>query len=666
MNRSMRWLAALFLIALSGPVSAQVPSVMQFQGFLTDAEGAPLSGVHTVTFTLYDAAEGGTEVWTDTQSAAVENGAFAVLLGGSGNPMDANVFGGTALWLGVTVNEGAELTPRSEIGAVPYAARASVADDVPGHIHPSSVTIDGKKVIDESGAWVGDTAGLQGSKGDTGEQGLKGEKGDTGLKGDKGDTGSPGADGLYCWDLDGNGMCDLVTEDLNSDTFCDAMDCIGPLGQQGLPGATGDKGEQGLKGDKGDTGSPGADGLHCWDLDGSGSCDLLTEDNNVDGACTVDDCFSKAYADLGLDGRLDNNEDTDLLTHLQADGRYLNVGETDSVASAMIVNNSIQAADLLDGACLAEILDDDGEASGLDADLLDGQQASAFAAAGHNHNTSYAALSHNHSAADMTSGTLLDARLSTNVAMRTSANTFSGSTTFSSSATFSSTVSVSGASAAMSVDSAASATFNNAPSFTKAAGSAPFSVTSTTLVTNLNADAVDGIHASAFATASDLTAALSRITLLEAAILYTNDVVLLGSRLWQKTLSTTTMTWAPAVAYCSNLVLAGYDDWRLPTISELRSLIRGCAATATGGSCGVTDACSQRTVCWSSACNGCTFNGGPDGGCYWPSALEGGCYFTWSSTDIPDYGDSAWGMNFIDASTGEGGKTGGGYVRCVR
>ena len=38
-----------------------------------------------------------------------------------------------------------------------------------------------------------------------------------------------------------------------------------------------------------------------------------------------------------------------------------------------------------DGAALAEILDDDGSGSGLDADLLDGLDSSAFAAAAHNH-----------------------------------------------------------------------------------------------------------------------------------------------------------------------------------------------------------------------------------------------------------------------------------------
>ena len=50
------------------------------------------------------------------------------------------------------------------------------------------------------------------------------------------------------------------------------------------------------------------------------------------------------------------------------DAAYVNTGEALSIGSAMLV----------DGAALAEIIDDDGAASGLDADLLDGEEGAFY------------------------------------------------------------------------------------------------------------------------------------------------------------------------------------------------------------------------------------------------------------------------------------------------
>jgi hypothetical protein len=50
-----------------------------------------------------------------------------------------------------------------------------------------------------------------------------------------------------------------------------------------------------------------------------------------------------------------------------------------------VFGTQVPAANLADGAALAEILDDDGSGSGLDADLLDGQHAAAFSLSGHTH-----------------------------------------------------------------------------------------------------------------------------------------------------------------------------------------------------------------------------------------------------------------------------------------
>ena len=54
---------------------------------------------------------------------------------------------------------------------------------------------------------------------------------------------------------------------------------------------------------------------------------------------------------------------------------------------------------------------------------------------------------------------------------------------------------------------------------------------------------------------------------------------------------------ADSVTYCENLVLAGADDWRLPTIDELRTLVRGISTIAYGGKCPTTELCSTQETC---------------------------------------------------------------------
>lgn len=124
--------------------------------------------------------------------------------------------------------------------------------------------------------------------------------------------------------------------------------------------------------------------------------------------------------------------------------------------------------------------------------------------------------------------------------------------------------------------------------------------------------------------------------------------------MWQNPPVENVMTWNGAKSYCQNLLLAGYGGWHLPTIGELRSLIRGCPGTVTGGACGVTDDCLILPCSGSGDCGDCSLNGGPADGCYWPYEMQGFCGWYWSSLAVADSGSFlAWcvGFNYGDVGS---------------
>jgi len=136
---------------------------------------------------------------------------------------------------------------------------------------------------------------------------------------------------------------------------------------------------------------------------------------------------------------------------------------------------------------------------------------------------------------------------------------------------------------------------------------------------------------------------------------------------WQVSPTGVKMNWEEAKSHCKSLILGGSSDWRLPTITELRSLIRGCPATQKGGACGVTDSCLNNSSCWKEPCNGCSDKGGPGSdGAYWPPELSDAVSWYWSSSAVPDPGDDAWGVGFSSGYVNDKGRVGHGFARCVR
>ena len=128
------------------------------------------------------------------------------------------------------------------------------------------------------------------------------------------------------------------------------------------------------------------------------------------------------------------------------------------------------------------------------------------------------------------------------------------------------------------------------------------------------------------------------------------------------------MYWKSAQSYCKDLSLDGFSDWHLPTISELRTLIRSCPATETGGACQVTHWCSSNNDCWWTNCYGCSRKKGPGRNKnYLPRAIRSFAADTyWSSTTDSDHGVWIIGVD-RGAITLQGSDSRlPHHVRCVR
>ncbi len=135
---------------------------------------------------------------------------------------------------------------------------------------------------------------------------------------------------------------------------------------------------------------------------------------------------------------------------------------------------------------------------------------------------------------------------------------------------------------------------------------------------------------------------------------------------WQNPPADSTMEWQEAIDYCDNLSLDGHSDWRLPTISELRSLIRGCPGTVTGGACGVTDSCTDSSCNDSGGCSDCLNDNGPADGCYWPNEMEGPCSYYWSSSPVEDLRNFASRVYFYYGSVYFADGDSSANIRCLR
>lgn len=103
--------------------------------------------------------------------------------------------------------------------------------------------------------------------------------------------------------------------------------------------------------------------------------------------------------------------------------------------------------------------------------------------------------------------------------------------------------------------------------------------------------------------------------------------------MWAQGSSANNMTWKEALAWCEALSLAGYGDWRLPTIKELKTLVDD---DSDGLAIDID---------------------------YFPETVA---TYYWSSTTNAYYTEHAWLVSFNYGNNGHGNKSSRYYVRAVR
>ena len=125
--KRMLLICALALLLVPCLAQADISPWMSYQGVLRDGSGNPVpDGSYNVTFRIYDVDTGGTALWSEGQPLTATGGIINAYLG-SVIPLDTLAFD-VPYWLAIAIEYGPELTPRTPLTTVPYAAHAGFAD----------------------------------------------------------------------------------------------------------------------------------------------------------------------------------------------------------------------------------------------------------------------------------------------------------------------------------------------------------------------------------------------------------------------------------------------------------------------------------------------------------------------------------------------------------
>ncbi len=150
-----------FSILSSTQAHAQgLPTYWPYQGFLFDANGQAVEGNVNLRVRIYDSLNSNTPLWeANANNVGVRGGSFSVDLGQLGGTELKQLIEQTqAQFIGITVNNGIEMSPRTRIGSLPYATLAGNALTLNGLGSDDFVSQDNLNTLSEQVNTIQETA----------------------------------------------------------------------------------------------------------------------------------------------------------------------------------------------------------------------------------------------------------------------------------------------------------------------------------------------------------------------------------------------------------------------------------------------------------------------------------------------------------------------------
>src|SRR3989339_104030 len=120
MMNKKRGLLVLCMILLLGSLVSAIPQTFSVHGKLENNAGSPLEGTYNMSFNIYTTYTGGSASWTlSNQDVTTDsNGIYNIVL------TNVNLDFGSQYYLGVTVGNDSEMSPRINLTSSPYAFEA--------------------------------------------------------------------------------------------------------------------------------------------------------------------------------------------------------------------------------------------------------------------------------------------------------------------------------------------------------------------------------------------------------------------------------------------------------------------------------------------------------------------------------------------------------------